>query len=203
MLSSLLLLWVAAFPVMGSPGPATLSLAGIGTSYGFKRSLSYLLGIILGTTGVLLIVATGVTAIILTKPVLVTVLTLISIAYILYLAWKIATAPVGLNTTQTELAPGISAGFLLAIANPKAFAAIGAVFTSQTLIENNITLDTVSKVIALILVIVIVNTSWLAFGYVFSRILSNPTTGRVANIVFAIMLVLSVVSALVSLNSDT
>lgn len=59
------LLWLAAFPLMGSPGPATLSLAGIGTAYGFRPGLPYLAGIVAGTTGVLLMIATGVTALML------------------------------------------------------------------------------------------------------------------------------------------
>ena len=45
MTSDLALLWLAAFPLMGSPGPATLSLAAMGAAYGGRRSLSYLAGI--------------------------------------------------------------------------------------------------------------------------------------------------------------
>jgi hypothetical protein len=43
--------------IMGSPAPATISLMDAGSAYGVRRSLSYLIGIIVGTTIVLLAVA--------------------------------------------------------------------------------------------------------------------------------------------------
>jgi hypothetical protein len=42
---------------MGSPGPATISLTAVGSAYGVRRSLAYLVGIIGGTTIVLVAAA--------------------------------------------------------------------------------------------------------------------------------------------------
>ena len=192
MANDLLFLWLAAFPLMGSPGPATLSLAAIGTAFGFRRGTPYLFGIILGTTGVLLLIATGVTAIILAQPALVDVLTVVAAGYILYLAWKIATAPIGVTAQQANDAPTLWPGFVLALANPKAFAAIGAIYSGQTLFDANLVMDIAAKIAALVAVIIIVNTLWLGFGALFSRLLRDPRTGRIANIVFAVMLIASV-----------
>lgn len=196
MANDLLLLWLAAFPLMGSPGPATLSLAGVGTAYGFRRGTGYLAGIILGTTGVLLLIATGVTALILAQPVLVHALTAVAALYILYLAWKIATAPVGARQIEAKDAPSLMPGLVLALANPKAFAAIGAVYAGQSLVEDSLLFDTAAKVAALTFVIIVVNTAWLAFGSVFSSLLNHPRLGRIANVSFAMMLVASVGVAL-------
>src|SRR6266567_5749219 len=59
--------WAAAGPlllsslaVMGSPGPATISLTAAGSAYGLRRSARYLVGVTAGTTIVLLAVASGV-----------------------------------------------------------------------------------------------------------------------------------------------
>ncbi len=175
-----------------------MSLAGLGTAFGFRPSLSYLVGIITGTTIVLLMIATGVTALVLAQPILLTALTILAGIYILYLAWKIASAPVGPLAPRSEHAPAFVPGFSLAIANPKAFAAIGAVYAGHTLAADNLTADAVYKLAALVLVIVIVNTAWLAFGATFSRILKNPVAGRAANILFATMLVASVGLALIA-----
>ena len=196
MLCDIVLLWLAAFPLMGSPGPATLSLSGIGTAFGFRKGVPYLLGIIIGTVSVLLMLATGITALVLAEPALVAALTILAGAYILYLAWWIATAPVGRIDTATIKAPAFVPGFLLAIANPKAFAAIGAVYSGQTIIAGNLAGDAAAKILALTLVVVVVNTAWLGFGTVFSRILSDPRKGRAANVAFAMMLIASVVLAL-------
>lgn len=198
MADELLLLWLAAFPLMGSPGPATMSLAGLGTAFGFRRSLGYLVGIVAGTTVVLLMIATGVTALVLAQPILLTVLTLLAGVYILYLAWKIATAPVGPLAPRSAQAPAFVPGFGLAIANPKAFAAIGAVYAGHTVVADDLTADAVYKLAALALVIVVVNTAWLAFGAIFSRMLTHPAIGRAVNVIFAVMLVASVGFALLA-----
>ncbi|WP_128290932.1 LysE family translocator [Afifella aestuarii] len=198
MANEILLLWLAALPLMGSPGPATMSLAGLGMAFGFRSSLGYLVGIITGTAGVLLMIATGVTTLILAQPVLLTALTILAGIYILYLAWKIATAPAGPLAPRAQEAPAFVPGFSLAIANPKAFAAIGAVYAGHTVVADDLTADAVYKLAALALVIVIVNTAWLAFGAVFSRILTDPAIGRAVNVVCAVMLVASVGFALLS-----
>ncbi|GAB5378565.1 MAG: LysE family transporter [Acuticoccus sp.] len=183
------LLWLAALPLMGTPGPATLSLAGMGTAYGFRRGLPYLLGIMAGTTGVLVMIATGVTALLLAVPALVEVLAFLAAGYILYLAWRIATAPVLTGRNDTRRAPQFLPGFLLAIANPKAFAAIGAVYSGHVVMAGAPLGDALAKVATLASVILVVNPSWLALGALFSRVLSDPRLGRIANIVFALLLV--------------
>ena len=198
MAHKIILLWLAAFPLMGSPGPATISLAGVGTGFGFRNGLQYLIGIVPGTIGVLILVATGITTLVLAIPTFVTVLTTIAVVYILYLAWKIATAPILATDVTTSIAPSLASGFVLAIANPKAFAAIGAVYTSQTLINNNLIADSALKISALTVVIVLVNTAWLLFGSFFSRLLHHRILGRVANLAFAVMLLVSVALALIN-----
>lgn len=197
MINDVMLLWLAAFPLMGSPGPATISLAGIGTAFGFRQGMAYLSGIILGTVGVLVMIATGVTALLLAMPTFVTVLTVAAAVYIVYLAWKIASAPVGVTDITTKQVPSFPAGLILALANPKAFAAIGAVYSSHTIIEDNLIGDSAVKIITLTLVIIIVNTVWLAFGSSFSHILTDARLGRIANIIFAVLLIVSVAFALI------
>ena len=197
MTNNLMLLWLAAFPLMGSPGPATMSLAGIGTAFGFRQGIAYLLGIILGTVGVLIMIATGVTALVLAIPALVTALTMAAAAYIVYLAWKIASAPVGITRAAVEQVPSFTTGLILALANPKAFAAIGAVYSGHTVYEGNLIGDSVAKIVALTLVIIVVNAAWLALGSSFSHILTDSRLGRIANVTFAAMLVASVAFVLV------
>src|SRR5438132_11857984 len=59
---------VTSAAIMGSPGPATISLTAAGSAYGVRRSFAYLAGIIVGTTIVLVAVATGITATLLAVP---------------------------------------------------------------------------------------------------------------------------------------
>jgi len=193
----LLILWLAAFPLMGSPGPATMSLAGIGAAYGARAGWGYLGGIWVGTTSVLLMIATGVTGLVVAVPGAAQIISLIAAAYILYLAWRIATAPPISDPAASARAPSIAGGFALAIANPKAFAAIGAVYTGATIVETDLVLDAAAKVAALVAVILIVNTAWLYFGSMISRFLRDPRMSRVANVTFALLLLGAVALALI------
>ena len=195
MIAKLLILWLAALPLMASPGPATLSTAAVGAAFGAEAGLRYLAGIVAGTFGVLLLIATGVTGLVLASPPLVGAITIFAAVYIVYLAYRIATAPVLSSQGAAVANPSFAYGFILAIANPKAFAAIGAVYTSHTMVAGNLLLDSGAKVLALLAVIVLVNTGWLYFGSVFSRYLRYPRAGRIVNIVFAGLLVLSVALA--------
>jgi threonine/homoserine/homoserine lactone efflux protein len=196
MAASIFWLWMAALPLMGSPGPATLSLSAIGAAFGARRGVGYLVGIILGTSGVLLLVASGVTGLILAIPALVWIVSVLAAGYIVYLAYRIATASVLSKQSHDAQAPSVISGLALAIANPKAFAAIGAVYSGHIVVPNDAFEDAVVKILALVLVIVVVNTAWLMFGSAFSVVLEDPRRARTANISFAVLLVVSVVAGL-------
>ncbi|MDF2367631.1 LysE family transporter [Sneathiella sp.] len=196
MAGDLILLVLAALPLMGSPGPATLSLAAIGAAFGARVSINYFLGITLGTIGVLLLIAVGITGLILAEPALTIVISLLAAAYILYLAYRIATAPVIGSGLTASKPPSFMGGFLLAIANPKAYVAISAVYSGNILLPDNLLLDTVFKIATLTMVIIVVNTLWLIFGSLLATRLQNPRVSRTVNILFAVMLVASVVLSL-------
>jgi hypothetical protein len=61
-------LLLISLAVKGSPGPATISLVAVGSVFGVRHSLKYLIGIIVGTTVVLVGVATGITAALVATP---------------------------------------------------------------------------------------------------------------------------------------
>jgi threonine/homoserine/homoserine lactone efflux protein len=192
MVEPLILLLLAALPLMGSPGPATLSIAATGSVFGAVRGIPYLMGIVMGTSGVVVLIATGVNGLLFTIPGVLPILTLAALAYILFLAYKIATAPILSEGGGQRAAPSLPGGFLLDIANPKAFTAIGAVFASFTPLPAEPVLDATVKAAILIAVVVAVNVVWLFLGAGLSRLLRHPKTGRAINILFAVLLVLSV-----------
>lgn len=85
----------------------------MGSVFGVRHSLKYLIGIIVGTTVVLVAVATRIPAALVALPAIGSVLLGISAAYILWLAYHIATAP--LLSEQTA-APSFAGGALLGVA---------------------------------------------------------------------------------------
>lgn len=181
-------LLVASLALMGSPGPATISLTAVGSAYGVRRSLPYLLGIVLGTTLVLIAVATGITAALLAVPALRAVLIAISAAYILWLAYRVATAPPLSEQGETSRAPSLAGATLLAVANPKAWVAIAAVFVSARLADAP-TADAAAKVVVLGAMIVVIMTGWLVAGASLAPLLRDPRRARIVNVALAAALV--------------
>jgi threonine/homoserine/homoserine lactone efflux protein len=181
-------LLVASLALMGSPGPATISVAAVGTAYGVRRSLGYLLGIIVGTTLVLIAVATGITAALLAVPAIGSVLIAISAVYILWLAYHIATAPPLPEQSEGSDVPSLAGATLLAVANPKAWVAIAAVFASARLADTATT-DAVAKVAVLSVMIVLIMVAWLLVGASLAPMLRDPRRARIVNTVLAAALV--------------
>ncbi|MDX8479014.1 LysE family translocator [Mesorhizobium sp. VK24D] len=185
----MLALVVAAAVVMGSPGPATISVTAIGAAFGLRPSLRYTLGVVLGTVCVLLVVAAGIVGMLVSTPGLAPVLTVASAAYILYLAVRIATAPPLGEHRDAAARPSFLGGFMLAVANPKAYVAIGAVFAGASSTVDELGLST--KLLVLAAMIVAIHVAWLLAGTVFARLLRDPLASRVINLVFAATLVLT------------
>jgi threonine/homoserine/homoserine lactone efflux protein len=184
----MLTLVLASAVVMGSPGPSTISVVAVAAAYGLRRSLRYVLGLILGTTAVLVAVAAGVVAMLRSMPGLDPLLTGAATVYILYLAFRIATAPPLSAQAQNVLAPSFAAGLLLAIANPKAYLAIAAVFAGSTLAEDSGALDAMLKVLVLATMILVIHVSWLLAGASFAGLLRDPARSRIVNVLFAVIL---------------
>ncbi|WP_342360724.1 LysE family translocator [Terrarubrum flagellatum] len=187
--AALLSLILSSLIVMGSPGPSTVSVTAVGAAFGFRRSLPYAAGLILGTTVVLAAVASGAVALLLSVPAAATALTILSAVYMLWLAFRIATAPPLGEPDAARQAPPLAAGLALAIANPKAWFAIAAVFAGVTLFRDGRFVDGALKFAVLTGMIVLIHLGWLIAGASLSQLLRDPVRSRIANVGFAILLV--------------
>ena len=119
--------------LLGTPGPATISLLYSGINYGFKKSLPYFLGIIIGFFCNLLIAAFGISAI-LEYQLIYNILKYTLLLYILYLAYKIATStPFVENTESKPLL--FSQGLLLNLLNPKAYIAVVSILSQFSVVN--------------------------------------------------------------------
>ena len=190
MISELGLLWMTGLPLMGSPGPATLSVAAAGAAYGPKRGLRYMLGVSAGTASVLVMIASGVTGLVLAVPGAAVSITILGAFYILYLAYAIATAPVLDKVDVRAKAPRFAGGYVLAIANPKAYAALGAIVSSTSVLPEVPVWDAVAKIAALSVLVFIINGTWLMLGSAISALMTDPRKSRVVNLVMAALLLI-------------
>jgi threonine/homoserine/homoserine lactone efflux protein len=186
---SLVPLLLASLGIMGSPGPATISLVAAGSAYGVRRSLGYLIGIIAGSTIVLIAVATGITAILSAVPAVTSPLIAASAIYILWLAYHVATAP-PLSERAASSNASVAGGLVLGVANPKAWVAIAAVFAGAHLADAAM-LDAVSKTAVLTAMIVVINAAWLVAGASLAQLLRDARRARTVNVLLAVALVVA------------
>lgn len=187
-------LLLASLAVMGSPGPTTMSLVAVGSAFGVRRCLPYLAGIVLGTTAVLVAVATGVTAVLLAVPAIGSVLTAVAVAYVLWLAFRIATAPPLAEQPPAAGVPSLLGGAFLGIANPKAWIAIAAVFAGARL-SPGAGADAAGKLVLLTAMIVVIHVGWLLVGASIAPLLRSRRWSRAVNGTLAAALVLATVPA--------
>ena len=172
---------LTSLAVTGSPGPATVSLVAAGSTYGVRRTFRYYAGIVAGTMLVLLAVAVGITAVLLAVPALRTVLTAVSIAYILWLAYRIGSAPPAAQREGSR-EPSLRGGLLLGVANPKAWIALAAVFAGAHV-------ATPLKVAVVGGMILVSSTAWLLAGRSLAPLLRRPRSARIVNGMLAAALI--------------
>ncbi len=188
---ALIALIIAGLVLAGSPGPNTMSLAAAGAAFGAKRSIAYMIGLAFGMLAVMVIVASGVVAMLLAVPGVAPVATGAALLYFVYLAWKIATAPPLSAANADARAPSLTDGLLLSLVNPKGYAAMLALFASHTLIVASVARDAALKIAVTMVIIVFVNVVWLFVGAALARIFRSPRASRIINITFAVLLLAS------------
>jgi len=188
---------VAGFALAGSPGPATLSLAATGAAFGRRGGLGYVGGLTSGMVIIMAVTATGIAGLMLALPGVRPVVLAVAAVYFLYLAFRIATAPPLVDTAADRRPPSFVAGVVLNLVNPKAYAAMAALFSGFVVIDGRLALDAAAKIAILTAVIVGVNFAWLFGGTALTRTFRDPTTNRAINVMFAVLLVASVVLALI------
>ncbi|MBU1287371.1 MAG: LysE family translocator [Alphaproteobacteria bacterium] len=191
-----LLLALAAFAFVASitPGPNNLMLMASGTNFGLRRTLPHMIGVNIGFVLMLLLVGLGLAQVFDAYPVSYTVLKTVSALYLLYLAWKIATASPP-PTTSGEAQAGKPLTFLQAAAfqwvNPKAWAMVLTGMSAYTLPERPlVSLAIVTIVFGLVNLPSIF--TWAVMGTQVRRFLNKPARLRAFNITAALLLVATI-----------
>jgi threonine/homoserine/homoserine lactone efflux protein len=187
---------LAGLALTGSPGPATMGIAAVAAAFGARRALGFTAGVIGGIVIVMAVTASGVTGLVMAIRGAAPVITLLAAAYIVYLAYRIATAPPLGDTAGARSPPSFLGGFFLNLANPKAYAAMAALFSGFVLLTGQPAWDALLKGAILLAIVSTVNFSWLLVGAALSRAFRRPATNRALNVAFALLLVASVVLVL-------
>ncbi|QJQ94666.1 MULTISPECIES: LysE family translocator [Halomonadaceae] len=167
-----------------TPGPNNVMLTASGANYGFLRTLPHIFGILGGCFLLFAGIALGLGLVFERYPAVQMILRLVGSAYLLFLAWKIATAPppdLRLRGEGRPLSFWQAAGFQFA--NPKAWVmglALMAGFLPQggdTLV-NALILAAFAELVALPCIAL-----WAGFGVGIGHWLNTPRAWRIFNVI--------------------
>ena len=189
----------AVFLLLITPGPGVLSTAGVGAAFGFRPGLRYLSGLCIGTNLVALIVVSGLAAIVLAVAWARNTLLLLSTLYLLYIAARIAFAGKKIAFIEAGEKPGLRAGLLLQLINPKAYAVNMTWFTGFVLLPQSLLLETLLKFFIINLIWIPIHLLWLAAGNMVNQLDLSPRTHFIINIAMALAMLVVVMLAIASL----
>ncbi|TDH60769.1 LysE family translocator [Dankookia rubra] len=177
-----------------TPGGANLLAASSGARFGLMRSLPLLLGFSLGLAALVGAAGIGFGALLEAAPILRLVMRSAGSAYVLWLAWRIASAgrpePPGWDGTAP---PGFLAAVVLLWLNPKAWTtAVAASATYAGLVPGLVPLAGLLALVFGVAAAVSLHL-WCAFGMLLARTLRTEAQWRAANILLGSALVASLV----------
>ncbi len=179
-----------------TPGPNNVMLLSSGLTYGFRRTLPHITGIVIGMGFMIAAVGAGLGTIFIAYPMLQTILKYAGAAYLVYLAAMIAMSGPAKSDQDNARGPmtfwGAAVfqwinvkGWVMVIGSITAYAAIAA-FPWNIVIQTLITL----------VVGIPATVAWTLFGSALRPVLTSPTAVRAFNIVMAILLLASLIPVL-------
>lgn len=187
----LMTLVVFAFVTSITPGPNNLMLLASGVNFGFRRTIPHMMGIGVGFLSLLLGVGYGLGAVLDAAPLLYTGLKFAGGAYMLYLAYKIATSTsVGKVADANARPMSFMQALLFQWVNPKAWVMAVTAMASYTVHDAY-----ALSVLLIGVVFAIINvpsvSSWAAFGSLLRQWLEDPVKLKWFNLTMAVLLVAS------------
>ena len=183
-----------AFVTSITPGPNNVMLLASGVNFGFRRTLPHMCGIALGHAFMVFLVGVGLVGVFVTYPPARFALTIASVGYMLFLAWKIANAapPEGSTTRARPLTFLQAAAFQWV--NAKAWImSLGAV-TLYAPGQEWLAVAWVAGVFAMVNFPSV--AVWAGLGVGLRRFLDRPDWLRAFNYTMAALLVASLISVL-------
>jgi threonine/homoserine/homoserine lactone efflux protein len=190
------LLPLLGFALAGSvtPGPNVLMVAAAAAGAGIRPVLPHMLGITFGFGGMILLVGLGLAGPLAASPTLHLVLRWVGAAWLVWLAWKIATARPEPGAARPPM--GFVGAALFQWVNPKAWMLAAAAVTTFTdparpLLPQVLLVSAVFTAVSMPCLLV-----WAGLGAGAGRLLREPGRLRAFNIAMALLLVASLVPIL-------
>jgi threonine/homoserine/homoserine lactone efflux protein len=182
---------VAAF----TPGPNNTLLMASGMNFGFRRTLPLICGVTFGFPLMIGLIGLGLGRVFEAYPIIYQVLKYAGAAYMLFLAWKIASAKPSSTAAEHAKPMSFLQMTLFQWVNPKGWVMAITALSAYTLAAEYYV--GVATVVGVFLLMGIGSAiTWAAFGAALKGVMTDPRYFRVINVGLALLLVVSLVPML-------
>ena len=188
-----LILSMTSFALVASisPGPVNFITLSAAVNFNLNVALRHVLGATVGFTVLLILVGLSLHELTFYAPSISQILQWCGVGFLLYMAYRMLTAQVSVNTEHTAKAPTFLSGALLQWLNPKAW--IAALSGVSAFTVNQPAQAMWWFAVIYIVVCFLSLACWAYAGVFLSRYLQQPVYLRVFNISMALLLVISAI----------
>lgn len=175
-----------------TPGPNNLLLAASGANFGFFKTLPHMFGVIVGFA--LMVVASGFgLGVILNEfPQVILPLKIMSVSFLLYLSWRIATGGAHVDEGKSQPLTFLPAVLFQTI-NPKGISFLLSIMGAQISETEPLLPQLIPLFILLPAFTVLSAVTWTMFGTAIGKLMQSQGAFRVFNLVMALLLVACVI----------
>ena len=174
-----------------TPGPNNVMVTASGVNFGYKKTLPHILGITFGFPVMIVLIGLGLGSVFKSFPVIHHILKYIGAAYLLYLAWKIASFSSVDNNGDRDKPFTFLQAVLFQWVNPKAWSiAVGAI-AAFTSVDNNVFFEVLLIALVFCMICFPCVSLWALIGMNIKRFLINDFYRKIFNISMAFLLILS------------
>ena len=190
---------IAVFVLAATPGPALLSILGTGAAFGFRVGLKYVIGALVGANVVILLVISGLANFLESLPQIRVILIFISLCYLSYIAFQIASSNSNSGLEHTTNLVGFKDGVIIQLINPKAYAVALALFSGFPFSKQTLFVEIYLKLLITNVIFIPAYLAWLLAGVKLNSLnLSHKKVRKVKITLAFLMLVAALVSVLPS-----
>jgi len=175
-----------------SPGPNNIMLLSSGLTFGYKKTIPHMLGIILGFPFMVLLIGLGLGFVFESYLFIFIALKYIGILYLFWMAYKIANNASRLDTTNNSKPFTFIQSAIFQWLNPKAW--IMAVTSTSVFVTSSIYAYEQVFIIAFIYLLsgLVSTNGWTLGGVVLKKFIKDEKMIKIFNITMAILLVASI-----------
>ena len=170
-----------------TPGPTNITSSSMGILYGYKKSVNFVVGCVIGLIGIMLVCGIISRTLYSVFPAVKSIMRLVGAAYILWLAYKTLASSYQFSVKESPVL-GFRGGVILQILNPKVWIFGLTLYTTfLASITGNLLLLGLSAVILGADAFCAIST-WAISGAAIRRFVAQPRLQRLVNTILALLL---------------